>query len=121
MVLAGTLLGGWYVVWYRQRRPRPASSLYRLRLEQVHITPPPPWIDCDIRGEVFRDGSLDGPVSILDDDLAARIAAAFKLHPWIAQVRRVRKLTPAAVDVELVYRQPVCMVARGGESLAGRR
>ena len=40
------------------------------------------------------------PLSILDDDLTGRIAAAFALHPWVAKVVRVTKHHPAGVDVE---------------------
>jgi hypothetical protein len=116
-VMTATLAAGCYIVWYRVRDRVQASSMYRLHVEQIHITPLPAWIHSDVRSEVFRNGSLDGNVSILDDNLAAQIGGAFALHPWIARVSRVRKLTPAAVDVELVYRQPVCMVATGSESL----
>ncbi len=54
--------------------------------------------------------SLDRPLSITDDDLAERIANAFKLHPWIAEVCQVRKYHPARIKVDLVYYRPVLMV-----------
>jgi hypothetical protein len=46
----------------------------------------------------------------MDADLAERIASAFSLHPWVAEVRKVTKHFPAKVQVDLVYREPVCMV-----------
>jgi len=78
--------------------------------ESVQITPLPPWIHRDIRAEVFGSASLDGPLSIMDDDLARRVADAFSLHPWIAKVERVAKQYPARVIVDLTYRRPACMV-----------
>ena len=86
------------------------SPDYRIGPEQVEITPQPPWIQqSDIRAEVFRNPTLDGPLSIMDDDLAERIANAFARHPWVAKVERVTKQY-GSVKVELVYRKPVCMV-----------
>ena len=87
-----------------------ASGQYTVTLDKVAITPPPNWIHADIRTEVFRDASLDGPLGILDDNLPERVAHAFSLHPWVAKVGLVRRLSPARVEVELVYRRPVCMV-----------
>src|SRR5690606_21763453 len=74
----------------------------------------PAWIHTDIKTEVIRDASLDGALSILDDGLTRRIANAFELHPWVARVHRVSKRHPARVEVDLVYRQPVAMVAVSG-------
>ena len=47
---------------------------------------------------------------VLDDNLPERVAHAFSLHPWVAKVGLVRRLSPARLEVELVYRRPVCMV-----------
>jgi hypothetical protein len=83
---------------------------YRIGPAQVEITPQPHWIrQSDIRAEVFRNPTLDGPLSIMDDDLTDRIADAFARHPWVAKVRLVTKQY-GSVKVELVYRKPVCMV-----------
>ena len=99
-----------------------AAPEYRVGPEQVEITPLPAWIHSDIRGEVFRDPKLDGPLSIMDDDLVDRIKEAFAQHPWVAKVRSVRKFHPArpapSVKVELVYRRPVCMVEVPGKAWA---
>ena len=90
-----------------------ASGLYTVTREKVTITKQPPWIHADIRAEVFRDASLDGLQSNLDDSLAERIARAFRLHPWVADAK-ARKRPPAQVEVDLVYRRPVCMVDQPG-------
>jgi hypothetical protein len=115
ILLAVGVIGGPYLAW-QKLKPRILASLeYRVGPEQVEITPPPKWIHSDVRAEVFRDPSLPSPLSLVDDKLAEEIAKAFASHPWVAKVRQVRKRhpsssNPAAVQVDLVYRQPVCMV-----------
>ena len=70
-VLIGALfVGSWYTVWTGVREHVLSSEQYLLTPQNVRITPPPSWIHGDIRTEVFRDASLDGPLSILNDDLA---------------------------------------------------
>ncbi len=113
LLAAGTLWAGWYLVWHRVRDHVLSSPGYTVSLQDVQITPPPQWIDHnvrDIRADVFRHASLDGSLSIMDDDLAERIHDAFSSHPWVATVVRVTKQPPGRVKVELEYRRPVCMV-----------
>lgn len=109
-LILAAFFGGWFLVWQHVRGRVLSSEDYVLHSEDLHTTPRPDWVRADVRAEVFRDASLDGPLSIMDDRLAARVAAAFSLHPWVAKVVRVTKRHPAAVDVELVWRRPVCMV-----------
>jgi hypothetical protein len=109
-LIFATFLLGWYLMWHEVRGHVLSSSDYRVTPQEVEITPLPGWIHTDIRAEVFRNASLDGPLSIMDDNLAERIATAFSLHPWVAKVRRVTKHHPARVKVELEYRRPVLMV-----------
>jgi hypothetical protein len=115
-MIAGGFFGAWCVIWYGVgswqgvRQHVLSSPEYWVRQENVEITPQPPWVRTDIRGEVFRDSSLDGPLSIMDADLVERIANAFSLHPWISEVRGVTKRYPASIQVDLEYRLPVCMV-----------
>ncbi len=91
------------------------SDDYMVGPQQVHIvTPQPDWIHSDIRSEVFRSTGMNEPMSIMDDGLTRRIRDAFALHPWVAEVGRVSKGHPARVDVELLYRRPVCMVDVSG-------
>jgi len=113
VLLVVGLVGGWCGVWYGAgvRQYVLSSDEYLVTPQSVQIPPLPDWINnSQIRNEVFRDASLDGPLSIMDDDLTERIGNAFSLHPWIAKVCWVRKHHPARVEVELIYRRPVCMV-----------
>ena len=91
MLLAGLFGGGSFLAWRRLKTRILAAPEYRVGPEQVEITPLPAWIHSDIRGEVFRDPKLDGPLSIMDDDLVDRIKDAFAQHPWVDKVTSVRK------------------------------
>ena len=114
LLIAGFGLGTWGVVHYVL--PRLARE-YIVTQDKVAITPQPAWIHSDVRAEVFRNASLDGPLSSLDDGLSERISNAFSLHPWVAKVVSVSRKPMARMVVELVYRRPVCMVETPGEPL----
>lgn len=109
-ILLGGFFGAWYYVWAGVRGHVLGSPDYVLTAKSIEITPLPSWIHSEIREEVFGAAQFNGPLSILDDNLAERLAAAFSLHPWVAKVRRVTKKYPAKVEVEIEYRQPVLMV-----------
>jgi len=116
--VAGVLTVGAYGLWVHVRPHVLSSEAYMLEPEGVEITPPPAWIRGDVKAQVLRDSGLDVPQSILDDDLVERVAKAFSLHPWVANVARVTKHFPARVRVELIYRQPVALVQVSGGWLA---
>jgi hypothetical protein len=110
VLLTGVLVGAWMLVWHFFGESLLRSDRYVLRQENLDVTPMPPWIHTDVRGEVFRSIAFDGPLTIMDDHLTRRVADGFALHPWVAKVRRVVKQYPARVKVDLDYRRPVCMV-----------
>ena len=114
VLMAAVLILAWYFVWQMVRQHVLSSRSYLVGIENVEITPQPEWLHSDVRAEVFRDASLDGPLSIMDDDLPERISHAFSLHPWVAKVGPVSKHRGPLVRVELTYRQPVCMVEVSG-------
>jgi hypothetical protein len=118
LLAAAAVGGGSYFAWQYLKPRITALPEYQVTAEQVAITPLPPWIHRDVRGEVFGDPRLDGRLSILDDDLLDRIKEAFARHPWVAKVVRLTKQHPARINVELVYRQPACMVEVPGGLLA---
>ena len=114
VLIVGLFIVGAWFAWIKFRPWILGWPEYRIGPEQVEITPQPPWIpQSDIRAEVFRNPTLDGRLSIVDDDLAERIANAFARHPWVARVEHVTKRY-ISVKVELVYRKPVCMVELPG-------
>ena len=83
---------------------------YRIGAEQVSISTPPNWIPPDLAQQVFVRAGLEKNQSLLDATLSERVAAAFHTHPWIQEVRSVRKTYPARIHVDVVYREPVAMV-----------
>ena len=102
--------GGAWAIWRHVEQHVESSPDYLVGLEHVTITPQPEWVRSDVRAEAYRTASPpDRPLSILDDSLAERVATAFMLHPWVAKAT-VRKRAGARVSVDIVYRQPVCMV-----------
>jgi hypothetical protein len=117
-LIVAMFVGLGYMAWQKVGEDVLASEQYWLAQEDVHVSPPAPWIHRDIRAEVFRDASLDSPLSLMDDDLTERIANAFSLHPWVAKVHRVTKHYPARVEVEVEYRRPALMVQVPGALLA---
>ena len=111
LVTIAAIAGAGYFGWHQVSPRVIAKNEYQLHPNKIEISPPPSWIQADVRSEVIRDGSLDRPMSLLDDDLGQRIAAAFELHPWIAKAR-VTKKYPGSVQVDLTYRRPVMVVSR---------
>lgn len=83
---------------------------YLVGPEQVTLSPPPHWIPPDLVSQVFERAGFSDNESLLDDTLSERVAAAFYTHPWIENVRAVRKSFPARLQVDVVYREPVAMV-----------
>ena len=99
-------------VWEHYRPVIARSPQYLVDAERLFITPPPPWIRSDIRHEVLRNAGLVGGVSVLDfsESLPQRLRDAFLQHPWVYEVHRMEVALPAAIKVELTYRQPVAAV-----------
>ncbi len=95
--------------WRQWGRTVVARPIYRIAAESIQVTPPPPWIRSDVRGEIVRDGALND-LTIFDKDASIRVYQAFELHPWVAKVLRVSKHPPARLVVDLEYRQPVAWV-----------
>ncbi|MFZ1933850.1 MAG: hypothetical protein WCB27_17635 [Thermoguttaceae bacterium] len=117
MLLVALFVGGVWWGWKEFRDRILAAREYRIDPEQVEVTPQPAWIpQSDVRAEVFRSPTLDGRLSLMDDDLTRRIADAFARHPWVAKVGPVTKKY-GGVKVDLVYRKPVCMVELPGGGL----
>jgi hypothetical protein len=115
-LLVGFVVGG-FALWRHVRGFVLSGADYRLPVEEIAVTPPPPWIHADVRGEAVRNASLEAAPSILEADLAERLSKAFAQHPWVEQVERVVLLHPAGAQVELTYRRPVCMVELPGGGL----
>jgi len=104
-----------YFVWQGVRHNVLAGDDYMVARDSIRITPVPQWLEGiareeTIRDEVYRGMAIDGPLSLMNEDLTERIYNSFSLHPWIAAVKRVAKQHPGTIRVELQYRRPVAMV-----------
>lgn len=111
LVTIGVLVlgfGALFFAWGRWGPGIKSQPGYLLTAEKIEITPPPPWIQADIRAEVMRDAGLAG-LSLLEPDAAPRIGRAFESHTWVAKCDRAIK-KPDRVIVELRYRRPIIMV-----------
>lgn len=109
-VLASIFVGGWLIVWNRIADAIQEDARYRLCVEAIEITQPPPWIRAEIAAEVFVKTSLVERPFALDPDLPRKMGEAFAAHPWVAEVKRVRIVAGPRMSVELAYRKPVAMV-----------
>ena len=110
LVVAGIVYGV-RSTWQHARTLVAASERYQLEPDQIVITDPPEWIMADVRSEVIRDAGLDhARMSILDEQLASRLASAFSFHHWVERVRRVEKRAGRGVHIDVVYRRPVAWV-----------
>ena len=71
---------GWKMLWEAVREQVINAADYRIDPEQIEMTPLPAWIHSDLKAEVLRDASLDGPLSLLDPELTGargpRVCAA---------------------------------------------
>jgi cell division septal protein FtsQ len=103
---------GTHLLWQHSQPIVAKSAQYLITSDDIHITPPPPWIRSDIKREALRDAGLSQPLSLLDDwpAVAERIEKAFEFHPWVASVDRISKSLPSSLTVELTYRRPVAAV-----------
>ena len=110
VLVVAVFCGGGWAVWRRVESHVERSPDYVVSIDRISITPPPEWIRSDVLREAFRTASSpDRPLSSLDDGLAQRVCTAFMLHPWVAKAT-VTKRAGGRVNVDLVYRRPVCMV-----------
>ena len=85
LAAAAGLYGLWYVVWFGVGAGQPAwlglgvsqhvlaSPEYIVGPGDLEITPLPRWIHTDVQAEVYREASVDVPLSIMDDQLVTRL------------------------------------------------
>ena len=111
-VLIGLFAAGWAYGWSAVREEVLQTDPYTISRDDIVISTPPDWIQCDVLGDALRQAGIenDDTVSLLDPKLSEILAAALAMHPWVERVVRVEKKYPAALSIELEYRRPVLMV-----------
>lgn len=118
-VLLGASLGGlcWLGLWgldLRVRDDLDKTGAYQVPFDRIEVSPPRGMGKDAFLAEVrFLAGGAD-TLSLLDRDLPARLSAAFRAHPWVAEVRSVAASPGSGVKVALKFREPVMRVADPG-------
>ncbi len=82
---------------------------YQIPSSSIEFTNPPEWIPEEFLDQVIKQGNLPENISLLNGEIVKEVALAFRKHPWIKNVRRVRKKT-GTITVEVEYRKPVALV-----------
>lgn len=98
-----------YLAWHRWGADHMNAKLYRVKVQQIEVTPPPEYVRSNIVETVYEDTAMEG-LSLMDSQATAKIASAFASHPWVQSVNSVRKLPGGQIKVRLDYRRPVAMV-----------
>lgn len=114
LLLWGALAGAAIVLAPTVSRILPDLSTrneYRLRTRDISVPDLPRWVPITFVDQVIESADLPDEVSVLEPDLAVRIADAFEQHPWVKKPVKVRVSVPACVEVSFDYREPVAMVS----------
>jgi hypothetical protein len=88
---------------------------YNVRFLDIDCPAPPNLERIDFLSEVQYEASLPSKLYLLDDDLPARLTAAFARHAWVEEVEQVRLIPPSQIKVRLQFRRPVLAVTDGDE------
>ena len=83
---------------------------YRRQLEDIDIGEQPSWIPFNFVEQVAERAGFGPEFSVLDEDWTGKIAEAFQLHPWVREVKSVRRASGRRIQVELDFRVPIAMV-----------
>jgi hypothetical protein len=85
---------------------------YVLAFGDIDCAPPNGLSRAEFLDEVAFQAGFPDRINLLDDDLPARLAAAFAMHPWVEAVEHVEVKPPSRqVRVRLTYREPVLNVS----------
>jgi hypothetical protein len=101
--------------WARDRLDR--QDHYAVAFADLRCDVPPGRSPADFLAEVQYLGSLPDRIHVLEPRLAARLAAAFALHPWVERVEGVVLRGPDGPGVRLRLRTPA--LAAAGRVLDG--
>lgn len=72
---------------------------------------PPPWIHDDLREMIVQSPTMQNHLSIYDNFQNDMLRNALMEIYWIRKVVSIRKYYPAYVEIEVIYRRPVLLVA----------
>ncbi len=102
------VLGQWALEQIRGR------ERYRIAFADIDCVPPPGMTRRDFLDEVQYQAQLPNQISLLDEGLSDKVAAAFAKHPWVEKVTGVEVAASGRIVVRLAYRTPVMSVPVDG-------
>lgn len=82
---------------------------YRFDATRLQVSAPNRWVPRGFVKQLVDEGRLPAEVSLLEPELAERVAAALSANPWVKEVAAVR-VTRGGIAADLKYRVPVLMV-----------
>lgn len=114
LLAVGLVLGGLATAGHATRQWLRDQDRVALALEEIQC-PTPPGVDREVfLLQIQALGDLPDRLRLLDDNLPARLADAFRRHPWVEKVERVAVLPPRQVQVSLAFRRPALVVTQQG-------
>lgn len=119
------LLAGVFVVgpWLLQRAPtlqeRPEYQIQRSKIRLAQALPP--HVPSDLLERVLRTSDLPETMSLVDPNVATRVAESLARSPWVETVERVVVSRTDGVVAEIQTREPMAIVnLRTGDVLVDR-
>jgi len=90
---------------------------YQFPVSAVEVNEPHAWAPKTLLSDVFVDDGFPETVSLLDPELAKRVAQAFEKNPWVERVNSVTISGQPAIRTIVTYRQPVALIRLGDQHL----
>lgn len=124
-LLGAGLFGLWWIDRQLAKNQRVANSA-KVSFSTIESPTPEAMGHEAFLEEVRYIGHADRELNLLDPNLTTTLAAAFRSHPWVAEVERVEVTpgttrqglaAPGKVIVKLRFRKPVLRVPLEGEPL----
>jgi len=118
LLVAFILVGGYLLV--------KEMKTFVCQLERFQVSPAtltftalPSWVTPKVQQQLAYIPDLPERFSILEPNLATRVAQAYERNPWVAEVRAVERHFPNRLTLALSLRRPVAAVRyRGSYYLA---
>ena len=82
---------------------------YRFEVARMKVSTPNRWVPRGLVEQLIKDERLPEEVSLLDEGVAERVAAALIESPWVKRLNSVC-VTQGGIEADLEYRLPVLMI-----------
>lgn len=109
MLLAGIIVGGLYLALHRMHSDLRELSRYQVQVSNLRLHVPS-WVTPTILSQLKEIPDFPRTFSILEPDVARKLAQAYANNPWVKRVLAVEKKYPQAIRISLEVRRPVAAV-----------